>query len=217
MEENRFYFHVEELADYWQYSVPYVMQLGLTNQLQFMALADWECPDRQIKLWGEHTPLTYQELSEILSLNEPKVKKYESAKNGDGIFKGDTCFITYHPGIDRLIIQVEEVKRFDAERTNSSATQGNHDSNVDLQQTIVAEDDKAKIANEIIELGRKLKQKYPNNNTTDFIWRADELKPYLKKANNSRHIGIIAKYLIKAGIPAGKGRGHKSKPLKPQE
>lgn len=117
MKIHRLYFSVEQLAEHWRLSIDDVMQLGLTNQLRFVAQADWEFPDFEIIHRGEHTPIDFEELANIYYASEPFCEKGHCQTSQDDGLLGANVTITYYPGITRLIIDASEVERFERENT----------------------------------------------------------------------------------------------------
>ena len=122
MKIDRLYYTVEQLAEHWLMSIDDILQLGLTNQLAFLTQADWEYPRTKLMLRGEHTGITAQELSNIYFAKEPFSEPGNAGETANGILKGEECIITYHPGLDRLIIDASEVKRFEREHPELAAT-----------------------------------------------------------------------------------------------
>ncbi|MDP3877006.1 MAG: hypothetical protein Q8Q50_08490 [Methylobacter sp.] len=122
MKIDRRYYTVEQLAEHWLISIDDILQLGLTNQLAFLTQADWEYPRTKLMLRGEHTGITDQELANIYFAKEPFLATGNAGETANGILKGEECVITYHPGLDRLIIDASEVKRFEREHPELAAT-----------------------------------------------------------------------------------------------
>ncbi len=122
MKIDRLYYTVEQLAEHWLISIDDILQLGFTNQLTFLTQADWEYPRTKLMLRGEHTGITAQELSNIYFAKEPFSEPGNAGETANGILKGEECIITYHPGLDRLIIDASEIKRFEREHPELATT-----------------------------------------------------------------------------------------------
>lgn len=124
MKINRLYYTVEQLAAHWCVSVDDVMQLGFTNQLAFLAVADYYYPDAQITQIAQHTTITSDDLAHIYYAKEPiETSGFIEFSDLPNVLRGDRVTITHHNGIDRLIINASEVERFENEQnqTNSDA------------------------------------------------------------------------------------------------
>lgn len=201
MKIERLYYTVEQLSEHWGLSVDDIMQLGLTNQLQFVARADWGNPDIDKIYCGAHTPITFEALSNIYFATEPfsETGICECAKNRYEI--GQKVVITYYPGTERLIIQADEVDRFEREMSGKMPTEQEN-------SPIIEETNDE--GNEIEEIGRALKEQHPDATTTDLLKYAEELAPFKRGENNTRRNKFITNCLVNAGIPVGK-RGVKAK------
>ncbi|MDP3875777.1 MAG: hypothetical protein Q8Q50_02235 [Methylobacter sp.] len=129
MKIDRLYYTVEQLAEHWLISIDDILQYGFTNQLTFLTQADWEYPRTKLILRGQHTGIAAQELANIYFAKEPFSDPGNAGETANGILKGEECIITYHPGLDRLIIDVDEVKRFEREHPELSKTDNNQKTN----------------------------------------------------------------------------------------
>lgn len=133
---ERLYYTVEQLAKYWNIDISDVMQLGLTNHLAFVAQADWEYPDHQIIQRGSHTKINYLELSNIYHATKPFSETGVVETNVDKALIGSKCVITYYPGISHLIIDVDEVERFekvDSEHKDDHLLESTHEHESNLK------------------------------------------------------------------------------------
>lgn len=115
----RRYYKPQQLADYWQMPLDDVMQLGLTEFLQFMIQADFEYPELREVERGAWTKIDYLELANIYHAIEPVVFEGVGSFGKNAGFK---CVITFPHGIDRLIILVDEVERFESEHKQITPT-----------------------------------------------------------------------------------------------
>ncbi|NOU12775.1 MAG: hypothetical protein HOO92_02230 [Methylococcaceae bacterium] len=127
---ERKYYTVKQLARYWNIDISEVMQLGLTNQLAFIAQADWEYPDHHLIQRGTHTKINYLELSNIYHATEPFSEAGITKTAEDKTLIGSKCVITYYPGISHLIIDASEIERFkkvDSERKDDHLLESIHE------------------------------------------------------------------------------------------
>ncbi|WKJ91639.1 hypothetical protein QZJ86_05755 [Methylomonas montana] len=115
MKIERLYFTVDQLAEHWRLPIDVIMQLGLTNQLKFVAQADWEYPGLEVNQRGAHTPITFEDLANIYHATEPFCKTGVCQTSEDASLIGADVTITFYPGTDRLIIDATEVERFERE------------------------------------------------------------------------------------------------------
>ncbi|MEC4747408.1 hypothetical protein [Methylomicrobium sp. Wu6] len=112
---DRLYYRPSELANRWNVSIDFLMQLGLTNQLKFKAEVDWYYPATQTIYRGSHVNVDYEELANIYyAPTSFDVEAYAGkAQNPPGVLPGDPCIITYYPGLDRLLIDAAEVNDYE--------------------------------------------------------------------------------------------------------
>jgi len=140
------------LAEHWSVSAEEVVGLGETNRLNFTALVDWFYPQSDIFLVREQTPIDYKEVSRIYGAKEPFTVIGTAKETKDGILRGEECILTYHPGISRLIIQANEVEKFEKEESlnNCKGSLASHrvDSRGERQSDVAAKDKKGAIKKE---------------------------------------------------------------------
>lgn len=123
MKIEKLWFSFEQLAAHWNVPIDNVVQMGLSNQLKIMAQADWEYPGPKIIQRGRCTPITSEEMFDIVFAKEPFSLTGAVAETTHfGIMRGDECIITFYPGISRLIIDADEVKRFEGEQFQEQTT-----------------------------------------------------------------------------------------------
>lgn len=113
---ERFYYTVNELAEYWQVSIDDIMQLGITDRLKFSAIVKDEYPEKGIIKQGEIAPMTLNTLNKVYCFNETVTVESLVITNSDSrIELGDKHITTYYPDIDNFIIPAIEVERFENE------------------------------------------------------------------------------------------------------
>jgi hypothetical protein len=112
---DRLYYRPSELANRWNVSIDFLMQLGLTNQLKFKAEVDWYYPTTQTIYRSSHVQVDYEELANIYyAPTSFDVEAYAGeVQNPPGVLPGDPCIITYYPGVERLLIDAAEVNDYE--------------------------------------------------------------------------------------------------------
>lgn len=114
MDIDRLYFTFKQLAAHWEMSDDDLIQLGSVGDLEFHALVDWDYPGPGIIYVAQPVVLKPIEFDRVISSKESFPLVGEACESKDGILRGDKCIITYHPGTERLIVNADEVRRYEA-------------------------------------------------------------------------------------------------------
>lgn len=118
MKINRDYLTIDQLSKKWQLSSDDIIHLGLTEQIQFTALVDQRYPDGYIQCGVEY-PISTEWLHNVYYGNTPfeatlTYKESSTSIDQNKINKKYPSTLTFYPGINRLVIQNDEVDRFES-------------------------------------------------------------------------------------------------------